>query len=185
MSDTERPPSYEELFPHRDLPSHLAPAALLERFSAAAPHHATYFEVEKDWREGGGYYRGNQSLLAVTCRSFSHSSCHSISFSRWAGLEGEEGGGGQHGVAGGGDGLLWRLAQGHHGGSGKYVVGRHWQCLLWPLGKGSDARQVRYLHFTSLSSPLLSLSLSTLFSGEIQFGPGSVKAGQTVSGHFR
>ena len=87
MSDTETPPSYEELFPHRDLPSHLAPAALLERFSAAAPHHATYFEVEKDWREGGGYYRGNLSLLAghVTRltppgASLSHypSLCHSV-----------------------------------------------------------------------------------------------------------
>ena len=71
MSDTERPPSYEELFPPRELPgqlleslpaSQLPPARLLERFrTTAVPHHATYFDVEKTWAEGAGYYRGNQS----------------------------------------------------------------------------------------------------------------------------
>ena len=76
MSHTETPPSYEELFPQRELPSHLLerhggnlpPASLLERFSTAAPHHATYFNVEKDWVEGAGYYRGNQSQLCHQAR---------------------------------------------------------------------------------------------------------------------
>ena len=72
MSDTEKPPSYEELFPpQRELASqllgsqasNLPPAGLLERFSLPPPHHATYFQVEKDWAEGAGYYRGNQSLV--------------------------------------------------------------------------------------------------------------------------
>ena len=57
-------------------------------------------------------------------------------------------------MAGGGDGLLWGLAEGHHGGPGKYVVGRHGECLHWTLGQGSDARQVRYLHFTRLDLTL-------------------------------
>ena len=77
MSDTETPPAYEELFPERDeasqvvaslasLASQPPPAALLERFSSAAPHHATYFSVEKVWAEGAGYYRGNQSLAVIS-----------------------------------------------------------------------------------------------------------------------
>ena len=91
MSHTETPPSYEELFPPRELPGHLLenlptsqvpPARLLERFStSAAPHHATYFNVEKTWAEGAGYYRGNQSAVTVPVSSLPlcHSSRASLS----------------------------------------------------------------------------------------------------------
>ena len=111
MSDTETPPSYEELFPPKELASHILerhggnppPAWMVERFSRAAPHHATYFNIEKDWAEGGGYYRGNQSQLChqaiisgASPGLLSLSLTHSV---RRAGLEGEEGGGGQHGLA--------------------------------------------------------------------------------------
>ena len=78
MSHTEGPPSYEELFPPRELPGHLLeslpasqlpPARLLERFrTTEAPHHATYFDLEKNWAEGAGYYRGNHNH-SLACHS--------------------------------------------------------------------------------------------------------------------
>ena len=87
MSHTETPPSYEELFPQSDLPPQLLqsqasnppPARLLARFTGPAPHHATYFSLEKSWAEGAGYYRGNQSQLLSspdTSRGFSASLYH-------------------------------------------------------------------------------------------------------------
>ena len=200
MSDTETPPSYEELFPQRELASPLLeslasqrpPAALLERFSVAAPQDATYFTVEKDWAEGAGYYRGNQSLVCHLTdiqgllSLLSLSNCQSLTPScqvSWTGRGGGRGRAAWSGrgrlrtrrrwcTAGAGTGTPWRARE--VCGGDTLVV----STVVSGPGDRCTAGQI-----PSLNNPLI--SSTTLCSGEVQFGSGSGKAGQTCEGHFR